>query len=100
MKKFFVIIVCILCLSLCSEREKEPFSQKNIEKYLAGIKYLNAAENLSASEKKAYYKKLVDITGVSATIAKNFINEHGNHPEKWKEVLEHINELINATEKE
>lgn len=75
----------------CSGRSKETLSEnERFEQYLLGMKYLEAAENLTPEAKQIYYKKLVEVTGITGKEAEKIIKHHYGSPEKWKKIVDSI----------
>ena len=70
--------------------KKERFGQ-----YLAGIKFLEAANRLSIEDKVAYYKKLVEITGFTAEEAHEYIKKYEDTHERWIKLIDSVLEMIN-----
>ena len=98
MKSFFIIItVLFYCFGIAftTEPEYQDSKKERFKQYLAGIKYLEAANNLSEEEKLVYYKKLVEITGFNAETAQAYIEKYQEDPERWLKLVESVLEIIN-----
>ncbi len=99
-KTYFVIFLVlsgILFLLTGSEESDLGPKQERFEQYLIGIKYLEAAKELSLEERIVYYNKLVKLTNFSADKAKNYLNQFKDDPEKWEKT---INSVISILEKD
>jgi hypothetical protein len=67
--------------------------ESGLAKYIAGVELLNNSPTLSNSEKAAYYRRLVALTGMDAQCAAILIGACRNRPEKWDK----IHKAIQAT---
>jgi hypothetical protein len=86
-----LILAGIICLFGCSGRSRDTLSEnERFEQYLLGMKYLEAADNLTPEAKQIYYKRLVAVTGISGKEAEKIIKHYYGNPEKWKKVVDSI----------
>lgn len=79
-----------------SEQKFQAPRKERFKQYLAGIKYLEAANRLAKEEQVAYYKKLVEITGFDAKKAQTFMEKYKDDPVRWLKVIESVLEIINT----
>lgn len=94
MAKF--IIYCIFLTAVVTEcfatASDDPFV-----KYIAGIELLRSARNLTNEQKAAYYKKLCEVTGMSALSAGKKLENYLDNPEQWAKKLKEIQTLIESS---
>jgi len=90
-----ILFYCIPAV-FASEQKFQTSGKERFKQYLAGIKYLEAANRLAKEEQIAYYKKLVEITGIDAKKAQTFLEKYKDDPERWLKVIESVMEIINT----
>lgn len=78
-----------------TEPQDQSSKKERFVHYFTGIKYLEAANNLSKDDKAAYYKKLVEITEFDVEKAQSFIEKYRDDPERWLKIIESVLEIIN-----
>ena len=88
-----VIFYCIPAI-FAAEPEYPASKKERFGQYLAGIKYLEAANSLSIEDKIVYYKKLVEITGFNVKTARTYMKKYQDDPERWLKVIESVLEII------
>ncbi len=99
MRRFcFTILVLFCCLPtlFASEQKFQASGKERFRQYLAGIKYLEAANRLVTEDQIAYYNKLVEITGFTAQKAQTYLKKYQDDPKQWLKVIESVMEIINT----
>ncbi len=95
-----VIAFCGMLFVLAgSDDSKQVSEQERFEQYLIGIKYLEAATDLSVEEKVAYYNKLVELTGFSADKTKTFLDNYKDDPQKWEKIISSVVSILEKSNK-
>lgn len=92
-KSRFVSLIAFsgfLFLLLGSEEINTGSEHKRFGHYLIGIKYLELATSLSIKEKIAYYNKLVQLTGFTAVLAKSYLEQFEDNPQKWEKIISSV----------
>ncbi len=62
--------------------------------YLAGVEALRVSRGLSEEEKASYYRKLVEVTGVSTADAVRRIGQYMNRPEQWEKTYGEVASVL------
>ncbi len=99
MRRFcFTILVLFFSLPIvfASEQKFQASGKERFRQYLAGIKYLEAANRLAIEDQVAYYNKLVEITGFNVPKAQAYLKKYRDNPERWIKIIESVMEIINT----
>ncbi len=96
-KKYIIVIFFFFIIHLFGSEDKGQINQEDqFNQYLIGIEYLESTKDLSEKEKVIYYKKLVEITGISADSAKKYIAQYKNNPKEWIKKIDYIIKIIES----
>ena len=68
--------------------------------FVAGIELIRAARDMSEQQKAACYRKLIEVTGMSAAAVEARINSYRDRPEQWYNVHKKIAALLEEPESE
>jgi hypothetical protein len=80
-KKIIIPAVIFILLRAGISASEDPFVQ-----YLAGIEMLRAAIGMPVEEKTSCYRRLCEITGFSAALAREKLESISDAPEKWVDI--------------
>lgn len=75
-------VVCLLSLVTISSATE---ALQHYAEYFAGIQLLSSDKVLTPQQKALRYKKLSEISGITADQAKLFINKYKNDPVQWQD---------------
>lgn len=75
-------VVCLLSLVTISSATEDL---QHYAEYFAGVQLLSSDKVLTPQQKALRYKKLSEISGITADQAKLFLNQYKNNPAQWKE---------------
>ena len=79
----FGLVIAAGAFGACAEADS--FIQ-----YLAGIEVLRASRHMNDEQKAVYYKKLSEVTGISAREAVQRIARYYDRPQQWKQIQEEV----------
>lgn len=93
---YFLLPVLLLFYGFdayAAEPSSDPFVQ-----YIAGVEMLRRSRILNHEERVAYYKKLVEVTGINGEYAAERIRSYRGRPEKWKKINEAVISIIEGND--
>jgi len=65
-------------------------------KYLIGLKYLDQSPTTSQKDRGAYYKKIEELTGVTALDFSDFMMQFKNRPKEYEKFMELVQKNIDS----
>jgi hypothetical protein len=71
-----------------------PNERSRYIQFLAGVEFLDQKPDLSIKIRAEKYRDLCRVTGVSASLATEFILKFAESPEEWKKVRADILDLL------